>query len=161
MRPIVILMFVILASACSAEAPQADTRAADEAAIRQLLADSDAGFAERDYDKFMPMYADDAVLFFPNQPIMTGTDAIRSQIAASMGDPSVSMSIEPVKVDVARSGDLAYAYGTGVMHFKDAESGKMMEAHSKWVTVFRKGADGKWQAVADIFNDDGPPTAAE
>lgn len=161
MRPIVILMFVILASACSNQPPQGNSHAADEAAIRQLLADSEAGLAAGDYDKFMSLYGDDSLVFFPNEPIIKGPEAIRSQITSSFGDPSISVSINTDKVDVAASGDMAYAYGTGVMHYTDADSGEKMEARSKWVSVFKKDANGHWRAVADIFNDSGPPTAAE
>jgi ketosteroid isomerase-like protein len=32
---------------------------------------------------------------------------------------------------------------------------------SKYVTVYKKQADGRWKAVADIGNEDAPPAPAK
>lgn len=163
MKHFSLLFFVaVLAVGCTMEpAPVKDTRADDEAAIRQLLADTDASFAAKDMDKAMMFYADDAALFLPGSPILQGKDAMRPALTAAFADTSTSVVVTPIKITVAKSGELAYGYGTGVSTMTDPETGKKMRQESKWVTVFEKQPDGSWHAVADIFNPNEPPAPVE
>ena len=61
-----------------------------------------------------------------------------------------------IKVDVSKAADMAYAQGTYQSKFSDPKTKKTMLEDGKWVTVFKKQADGGWKAVADIFNADAP-----
>jgi ketosteroid isomerase-like protein len=38
-------------------------------------------------------------------------------------------------------------------------AGNPVTDNQKYVTVWRKGADGSWKVVADIFNSDNPAAA--
>jgi len=160
MRLLVTLpVLVVLLSGCS-QAPAPAGRAADEAAIRQLLADSQKNFAARDFDQVMKFYSSDAVVFLPDRPMLKGADAIKAAMRDAFGDPNVAVVVKPDSVEVASSGDIAYGYGTGTSTITDPGSKSVTTARSKWVTVFRKQADGSWQAVADIYNSDGAPPPA-
>ena len=44
------------------------------------------------------------------------------------------------------------------MKSTDPKTKKVLTEKGKYVTVFQKQADGGWKAVADIFNEDAPPT---
>ncbi len=81
----------------------------------------------------------------PGRPLLTGERAIRSALVEAFGDPSVSVTVEVRSIQVAASGELAHAWGTGVMN-----AGRT--SHSKWLAVFRK-RDGEWRAVVDIHNE--------
>ena len=61
-----------------------------------------------------------------------------------------------VNVDVAASGDLGVTWGFYTVERQDpvAEEGK---AYGKYVTVWRKQADGRWKATLDIGNPGPPP----
>ena len=144
-----------LLSGCS-QAPAPAGRVADEAAIRQLLADSEKNFAARDFDKVMKFYSSDAVVFLPDKPMIKGADAIRAAMRDAFGDPNVAVAVKPDSVEVASSGDVAYGYGTGTSTITDPGTKAVTTVQSKWVTVFKKQPDGSWQAVADIYNSDGP-----
>jgi ketosteroid isomerase-like protein len=61
-------------------------------------------------------------------------------------------------VDVAKSGDLGYSQGAYTMTFTDPKTKKVLTERGKYVTVFKKQADGSWKAVADIDNEDAPPS---
>ena len=70
------------------------------------------------------------------------------------------MSWQVSKVEVSRSGDLAYLMGVYVVSMKDAQ-GKPVTDRGKLVEVWKKQADGKWKTVTDIYNSDLPAVAAE
>ncbi len=153
------LALLLLASACTQQAP-ADTRAADEAAIRDLDAKWSKTAAANDLDGAVSYYSDDAYLLPPNAPIASGKQAIRA-VWASMLGPSVAVSWQVSKIEVARSSDLAYVMGTYILTVKDSQ-GKPSTETGKLVEVWKKQADGNWKTVADIFNSDLPaPAPAE
>jgi uncharacterized protein (TIGR02246 family) len=150
------LALVVLTSACNQQT--ADTRAADESAVR----DADAQWAKtagaNDLDGTVSYYADDASLLPPNAPIATGKQAIRAVWDSSLLSPHAVVSWQITKADVARSGELAYVMGVYQITPKDPE-GRPLADRGKLVEVWKKQADGKWKTVADIFNSDLPAPA--
>jgi uncharacterized protein (TIGR02246 family) len=145
------LALFLFTPACSQQAPP-DTRAADEAAIRDLDAQWSKSAAANDVEGTVSYYSDDASLLAPNAPISTGKAAIRAVWAALLG-PGASVSWQASKVEVARSSDLAYIVGTYTLTMKDPQ-GNPVNDRGKFVEVWKKPADGKWKVVADIFNSD-------
>ena len=147
---------VALAVGCSRQQPAPDTRAADEAAIRQAdIAFSDAA-GKKQVDTFVSYYAPDASVFAPNAPIATGTEAIRKMWVQLVETPGFAISWQPVKVEAAGSGDLGYSYGTYEQTMKGPD-GNPVTDRGKNVAVWKKQSDGTWKTVADIFNSDLPP----
>ena len=149
------MVVLLFAAACTQQTPP-DTRAADESALRDLDAQWSKTAAANDLDGTVSYYSDDASLLPPNGPIATGKQAIRPVWAALLS-PGTSVSWQANKVEVARSSDLAYIVGTYQLAVKDSQ-GKPVNDHGKFVEVWKKQADGKWKAVADIFNSDLPPS---
>jgi uncharacterized protein (TIGR02246 family) len=150
------LALLLLTSSCAQQSP-ADTRAADESAVRDTDAQWSKTAMANDLDGTVSFYTDDASLLPPNAPLATGKQAIRA-VWASMLSPDTTVSWQVSKADVARSGELAYAMGTYQIAAKNPR-GKSQEDHGKMVEVFKKQADGKWKTVADIFNSDVPAPA--
>ena len=101
-------LFLSLSIACQSTS---DTRAADEAALRKLDDEWSKAAGSRDVDKTISYYSDDAVVMPPNIPTLTGKEPIRSLWNSMLGSPSFSGGWKVSKVDVARSGDLAYVSG--------------------------------------------------
>lgn len=145
----------LLAWGCGQQAPP-DTRAADEATIKDLDAQWSKTAGARDVDGTISYYADDASFLPANAPIATGKPAIRAAWAAFLV-PGSAVSWEANKVEVARSSDLAYSLGDYQATMKDAH-GKLVMDRGKYVEAWKKQADGKWKVVADIYNSDLPPT---
>jgi ketosteroid isomerase-like protein len=148
---------VLLTWACGPATPP-DTRAADESTIKDQDVQWSKAAAAKDVDGTVSYYSDDASLLPPNAPLATGAHAIRA-IWASLLGPDGSLSWQANKVEVARSGDLAYVLGVYQMTQKNAQQ-KTAADHGKFVEVWKKQADGKWKAVADMFNSDLPIAAA-
>jgi uncharacterized protein (TIGR02246 family) len=146
---------VLFASACGQQAPP-DTRAADEATIKDLDAQWSKTAGARDLDGTVSYYTDDASMLPPNAPIANGKAAIRTSWSAFLV-PGTAVSWEANKVEVSRSSDLAYTMGDYQSTMKDSK-GKLVMDRGKYVEAWKKQADGKWKVVADIFNSDLPVT---
>jgi uncharacterized protein (TIGR02246 family) len=144
---------ILIASGCGEKTPP-DTRPADESAIRALDAQWAKAAAAKDVDGTVSYYSDDASLLGPNAPIASDKAGIRAAWASFLG-PDTSLTWQAKKVEVSRSGDLAYVQGVYQMTSKDAR-GKATADNGKFVEVWKKQADGKWKTVADIFNSDLP-----
>jgi len=95
-------------------------------------------------------------MFVPNSPLATGKEQIRKVWDSLVASPGFSISWQPGKVEVARSGDIGYSQRTYDLAMNDPK-GNPMKDHGKYVVVWKKQADGSWKAVADIFNSDLPP----
>jgi ketosteroid isomerase-like protein len=148
------LALVLFLSACGSKT-QPDTRAADEATIKDLDAQWSKAAASNDVQAAVSYYADSASVLPPDAAIADSGPAIRA-VWESLLSPGNAVSWQPTKVQVSRSGDLAYAMGVYQATSKDSR-GNSVEDHGKYVEVWNKEADGKWKAVADIFNSDLPP----
>ena len=151
------LALALVASSCGQQTPP-DTRAADESAIRALDAQWEKAAAARDVDGTVSYYSDDAVVLPGNAPIVQGKEAIRT-LWKSLLSPDISLSWQATKVDVARSGELAYLIGTYTLTAKDAQ-GKPATDHGKLVEIFKKKGDGPWKVAVDMYNSDLPAPPA-
>ena len=63
------------------------------------------------------------------------------------------------KVEVARSGELAYVTGTYELSETDA-GGKPSTDKGKYLEVWKKQPDGNWKCAIDMFNSDLPSMEA-
>src|SRR6266567_372222 len=136
----------------------ADTKSAIEKALRDLDAKWSAAAGAKDIDKTVSYYSEDAIVMPPNAPIAATRETIRSAWKEILTSPGAAISWKATKVEVAKSGDLAYGSGTNEETMNDA-SGKPVKDHGKYVEIFKKQADGTWKVVADIWNSDLPAPA--
>jgi uncharacterized protein (TIGR02246 family) len=146
------LVLIVLLFGCNGNTP--DTRAADEAKIRDLDAQWSKAAGAHDLDGIVSFYSDDAVLLPDNLPAATTKEAIRAAWAP-LAAPGVSIAWQASKVEVAKSGDMAYTTGSYTLGMPDGK-GKMISDKGKFLEVWKKQPDGKWKAVADTYNSDLP-----
>lgn len=152
-----LLLLLALSTACQTQAT-GDTRAADEAVLRKLDDEWSRAAGSRDVEKTISYYTDDAVVMPPNIPTLTGKEPIRSLWKSMLDSPSFSGGWKATKVEVARSGDLAYVSGNYEFNEKD-DSGRPITDKGKFLEVWKKQADGGWKCVADMFSSDLPAVA--
>jgi uncharacterized protein (TIGR02246 family) len=146
-----------LLNACSG--PTSDSRVADEAAIREADAASLRAIAAKQVDATVSFYDEQASILMPNAPIVTGREQIRKAWEQMFAMPGFNFAPKTTKIEVARSGDLAYAQGTYEFSAADPK-GRPVSDRGKYVVVWKKQTDGAWKAVADIWNSDAPPAPA-
>ena len=152
---ILLLLLLLVSSACQQETAQ-DKRVAEEATIKALDMEWSKAAGSKNVDKTVSYYADDAIVMPSNSPALTGKEAIRGMWQAMLGAPNFSGGWTATKVDVARSGDLAYVTGTYEINETDA-NGKPVTDKGKYLEVWKKQTDGSWKCVADMFNTSLPP----
>lgn len=149
------LGFLIL-TGCS-QSPPPDSREADAHALRDgEVAAFVKDWGGKDADRMAAHFTDDGNLILPNAPLMTGKDAIGKAMKDALTDPNWSLALQPVQVEVSRGGDLGYTRGTYVLTATDPASNKAATEKGRFVTIFRKEAQGPWKAVHQISNAETP-----
>lgn len=98
-------------------------------------------------------YAEDAELLPPNAPVMSGHVAIR-EFWKGMLVAGLKVFVLETK-RIAESGDLAYGSGVYELTVSPPGAGTISD-QGKYVVVYRRQQDGRWKAVADIFNSSRP-----
>ena len=156
MKTKTLVVTLTLGVAAAAVCWAADTK------IEQALRDLDAQWSKdaeaKDVDKTVSYYAEAAMVMPPNASAATTKEAIRSAWKEMLTSPGAAISWKATKVEVAKTGDLAYVSGTYEETMTDA-SGKPAKDRGKYVEIFKKQADGTWKVVADIWNSDLPASA--
>lgn len=150
----IIAAFLLMALGCNRTPQQsASTQAADEAAVRQTDENWSKAAQSKKVDDWVAFYSEDAVILPPNDKKASGKEDVRKYIGELLMLPGLALSWEPSKVEVARSGDLAYTQGSYRMTFPDPH-GKPMTDQGKTLEVWKKQADGTWKCVADMWSSD-------
>jgi ketosteroid isomerase-like protein len=150
-----ISLFCLIALLTACTKPVPDTREADSKALKDIEIAMMKAATAKDVDALVAFYTDDASVLTPNAPIFTGKQAIKDGLKPMLSDPQFSLSLLPTRVEVSRSGDLAFTQGPYKMTFSDLRGNKF-EDEGKYLTVWRKLADGTWKAVEDTLNSDLP-----
>lgn len=152
-----LLVVFSLSTACQTQTA-ADTRAADEATLKNLDAEWSKAAGAKDLDKTASYYSDDALVLPPNLPVLQGREQARNMWKGMFSVPGFGGGWKATKVEVARSGDLAYIAGTYELSESDP-SGRPATDKGKYMEVWKKQPDGSWKCVADMFNSDLPSAA--
>jgi uncharacterized protein (TIGR02246 family) len=149
----------LLLNGCS-QSPAPDSREADAHALREgEIAAFVKDWSGKDAERIAAHYTDDGNVMVPNSPMMTGKGAIGKAMKDALADPNWSLALQPVQVEVSKGGDLGYTRGTYVLTATDPASKKAVTEKGRFVTIFRKEADGSWKAVQDINNAEAPATS--
>jgi len=130
----------------------------------QALRDADAAWAQawasKDVDKAVAGFADDATVLDPNLAAIIGRENFRANLKPFFADKNFAIHWDAAKVDVAQSGDLGYTQGTLTYTITDPSTGQPFTDRAKYLTVWKKQADGSWRVVEDTYNTDLPAAAA-
>lgn len=144
----------LLSSICGCAKQSApDNRAEDERLIRDMEIEASEAVTARDLGHLVSLYADDASLFYADNPMVAGKDAIRETWKAILARPGFAMSTELLKVEISSSGDLAFTHGAYTMIMNGA-TGNPVTDKGEYAVVYKKRPDGKWKIVADNGNSD-------
>ena len=144
-------LFPLIAVAC---APAADVEA-DRAAIEAVREAEGAAFGAGNVDAVMDVFTDDIVFMSPNEPLVSGRDAVREWANGFTSMFTVTIhSYETDEIEVA--GDMAYERYTAHWTITPKDGGDAVEEILKGIHIFRRQADGSWKIAQDIWNSDEP-----
>jgi len=139
--------FLILIVGCT---KQVDVRV-EQAAL--LNADKEWAAAAKagDIERILPFWTDDAVIYFPNMPVVSGKEAIRQFVISNRQKPGFSLTWVPTEAVVSASGDIGYTVGNGQLSINDPE-GNLITRVANYVCIWEKQADASWKCSVESSN---------
>ena len=115
-------------------------------ADRSFAADVAAGGSEA----WASWFAEDGAVIREGDGEIRG----RAQVGASavgLDQPGVSLQWEPVRAEIASSGDLGWTTGTFVSEAPGPD-GRPVRTEGRYVSIWRLEPDGSWKVVMDLGN---------
>lgn len=103
---------------------------------------------------WVEQFADDGVQMPPNTPANVGKENISLWSAGLLSNFRVKFGLTVDEVRIL--GDWAFERGAFSIALDPAAGGPSMEDRGKYVTIYRRGAGGRWQMARDIWNSDNP-----
>ena len=158
--------FALIVGLCVYAAPvfaQGGDLAAAVAAIKEADKEWLVAATAKDLERAVSFWTDDAVIYPPGQPAVTGKDAIRRYVADAFKQAGFSISWQSAEPVVSKSGDMAYTLGTNQFTFQDP-SGNLVTVRGRGVVVWRRQRDGRWKCAVDTWNaepEPGPPASKD
>lgn len=134
------LVLTVLAFASAPECGRESDRAREVLAVAHGIIAADN---ERDLERVMSFYADDAVLMPPNEQPVVGQEAIRPRYEQLFGnfDPEIELSVDEVCAD----SDLAFVRGHNSGRLVGREREEVRELSDNFLMLLGRGEDGVWR----------------
>lgn len=119
-----------------------------------------AAWRKGDSSAIAELYADDAIVLYPNQPPVSGRTAIREYFTEFFRSfARQDFALESNEIVIA--GDLAFDRGSYRWRGYPHDTGKPESDDGKYLVVLRRRADGQWQVARDMDNSNRPGTQSE
>jgi len=143
---------LVVGIACS---PRVDTSREAEDLLATDAAWAQVAAAGQNADSILAYWTEEARVVMPGQPILRGKAAIRQMVTSSLATPGFHVTWTPETAVVSRSGDLGYTVGRNEFTVPDS-TGRVSKIPGRYLTVWRKEADGRWRCIED-YSTPGPP----
>lgn len=111
---------------------------------------------DRDLERIVAFYADDAILLPAAEPTVMGKAAIRAEWQHILAIPDLGNASTLVSAETSAAGDFGYTTGTYLSRMR-GENGEMVSEPGKWVSIWKRQPDGTWRIVVETYNTDIPP----
>ena len=114
-------------------------------AVRRQAARMVAAWPTENLDSIMPLFADDAVLLFPDMPDARGQSAVREALKAAFDAGNIE-SIETEIDTIEVFDDVAYEWGDYRERF--VETGKpAVSVEGRYLMRWQRQSDGTWRVT--------------
>ena len=151
MRTIVLFALALALSACSGsdDSMQAEV-SASKTELGQMNRDFAAALNAKDAQAAAALYAEDAVLIPPGEPLVRGRDAIEDYWRAAIEAGDIrDVSVETM--DALSSGSLGYETGSFVLT-ANGPDGEAVTDRGRYIELLRREPDGRWLSTHGIWN---------
>ena len=142
-----VVTLLLFLAACS---PELDT-----SAQRELLIEADALYTSTansgDVEGLTALYAPNATRYPPNGEPSHGLDAMRAFAEGVAATPGFHLTGHPLALEVSESGDMGYTLNLLELSVTGADGSPEVQ----WLRdfhIWRKGPDGAWRIVEDIWH---------
>jgi ketosteroid isomerase-like protein len=155
MRRIWVVLAALLPTALGCGGGTVIERESAEAEILQADLEFAAALAGRDLPAFRGFLAEDAKFY--GMQLLTDADAVAQAWGVYFDESSgTTLHWSPDVAEVGASTDLGFTRGRYEMR-TTGDDGEVVSQYGYYVSIWRKGEDGRWRAAVDI----GTPPAAE
>ena len=143
MKYYIILVFTLAVLGCNS-----NNKSEEQQRLIQTSKQWSDAASNRDVDKTLSYWADDAVVMAAGQPVLTGKAEIKKMIEASFSNPSFRISWSPKTADI--EGNMGYLIEDTKITTDDS-LGRPITQRFKTITIWKKQTDGQWKNVVDIM----------
>ncbi len=135
--------------ACAAPVPE-DAPIVDASELMEADRAFNRAVSEGGSAAWATWFAEDGAMVQETVGEIRGRAAIADAVAF-LDLPGVSLTWDPIRADIARSGDLGWTTGSFVS-VSPAEDGSERRDTGTYVSIWRRQADGTWKVVMDLGN---------
>ncbi len=125
---------------------------AAEALLNQWITAVNAG----DLDAWSATLADDATVMPPNEPAVTGKEALGPWMVGAFFDP-FNVQLSATFEDVQPSGDWVLTRGSYELSLAPKDGGQVIEDSGKSVAIFKRQPDDSFKYAIVMWNSNNPP----
>lgn len=149
---IILLLFVVM-TGCKEKTET--NKAVTPEELSQMNKDFAKALNNKDAKAASLLYADDASLLPPNEPIVTGRENIEKYWQGALDAGTTDVSV--FTISTGSNGDLGYEIGRFTLSYPGAD-GKMIVEKGKYTEILKRTAEGKWISIYGIWNSDPSPS---
>jgi ketosteroid isomerase-like protein len=135
-----------------------NTPAKDKPATAEELSQMNRDFAAalnaKDAVAAANCYADDATLYPPNEPAVTGRANILNYWKGAVEAGATNVSVKTIAT--GSEGSLGWETGQFQMDIKTPD-GKVVVDKGRYTELLKRNKDGKWVSIMGMWNADAPP----
>jgi ketosteroid isomerase-like protein len=118
------------------------------AAVKEIFDTYSSANMRKDVESWIALWDEKGIKMAPNSPAIYGKSAIEEmKRKKSQAPDDVEMSIKIEDTQIA--GDFGFAHGTYSVSIKPIGDGDRKFMEGKFLTVFKKQADGSWKIYRD------------
>ena len=130
---------------------------ADIAAINECLDLYAVGLNTGDLELWLSLHTDDIAKMGPDAPAVFGNEALRAKMEPAFDNFTFEMALYPEETQV--SGDLGFARGNYTVSMTPKAGGETIISmpDGKYLTIYKRQADGSWKISHDCYNSNVPP----
>lgn len=134
-----------------------DRDEADPSVLMDADREFSAAVASGGSEAWASWFAEDGAMIQRGAGEISGRVAIKQRMT-NLDDPEVTLRWEPLRADIARSGDLGWTTGEYVSEGPGPD-GELVRGQGRYVSIWRRDSEGAWRVVMDLGNPTGPPGA--
>ena len=148
---VLVLILVLVAEVAKAESKDVG---ADIAAIKEGGNQYVATLNTGDLERWLSLHTDDVIKMGPGAPSVIGQEQLREHMEPLFESSTFKMTINSEETEVA--GDWGFDRGTYTFLITPKEEGEPIFVDGKYLTIYKKQADGSWKISHDCYNSNVP-----
>ncbi|MEO6282054.1 MAG: nuclear transport factor 2 family protein [Dyadobacter sp.] len=138
-------------TSCNAPAKEKPATAEE---LSQVNRDFAVALNTKDAEAAANCYAEDATLYPPNEPAVTGRANILKYWQGAIETGATNVSVKTIRT--GSEGSLGWETGQFQMDIKTPD-GKVVVDKGRYTELLKRNKDGKWVSIMGMWNADAPP----